>query len=110
MLSTLANLSLGALYERFLPLAGRRTGALLIRGYVVTGLFALPWAQSSSWSVPPTTCSESTTGKTLFPLCVATLAAFALADSVLVGCARPAMAVRTSPSPSRNSRSCVPQA
>lgn len=41
MLSTLANLSLGALYERFLPLAGRLTGGLLIRGYVVTGTLAL---------------------------------------------------------------------
>ena len=85
MLSTLANLSLGALYERFLPLAGRRTGALLIRGYVVTGLFALLLGAVFIAVGPADDLFESTTGKTLFPLCVATLAAFALADSVLVG-------------------------
>jgi O-antigen/teichoic acid export membrane protein len=32
MLSTLASLSLGAMYERFLPLAGRRAGALVLHG------------------------------------------------------------------------------
>ena len=85
MLSTLANLSLGALYERFLPLAGRLTGGLLIRGYVVTGTLALTLGAIFIAVGPADDLFGSTTGKGLFPLCVAVLAAFALADSVLVG-------------------------
>ncbi len=85
MLSTFANLSLGALYERFLPLAGHRTGGLLIRGYLATGLLALVLGTVFIAVGPADELFTSSTGKAMFPLCVAVLAAFALADSVLVG-------------------------
>lgn len=87
-LATVSNLSLGGMYERFLPVSGRDTRRYLLRGglataglagllgtvFVLVGpsdrLFAHPWERAC------------------FPLLVFTLAQFALLDNTLVGLRR----------------------
>ncbi|MET0318909.1 MAG: lipopolysaccharide biosynthesis protein, partial [Rhodococcus fascians] len=40
MLSTLSNLSLGSMYERFLPVSGRLAKSFVVRGYITVTAFA----------------------------------------------------------------------
>jgi O-antigen/teichoic acid export membrane protein len=85
MLSTLANLSLGAMYERFLPIAGRRAGWMLVRGYLAVVGVALILAFGLILVGPRATLFRSGWELAAFPVFVAVLAVFALQDNVVAG-------------------------
>ncbi|WP_193561366.1 lipopolysaccharide biosynthesis protein [Mycolicibacterium hodleri] len=84
MLSTLSNLSLGAMYERFLPVAGHRAGSLLVRGYLVVAGVALVLALGLTL-FGPRALFPSGLDKIVFPPFVVVLAVFALQDNTVAG-------------------------
>lgn len=85
MLSTLSNLSLGAMYERFLPSAGHRAGKLLAQGFVVVAVLALLLAIGLMVLGPRDTLFESRTEMITYPALVMVLALFALQDQTVSG-------------------------
>ncbi|MFT4086694.1 MAG: polysaccharide biosynthesis protein, partial [Gordonia sp. (in: high G+C Gram-positive bacteria)] len=95
MLSSLACLSLGGAYERFLPLAGDRTSVAVGGGFLVSGVAALLFGAVFAW-LPMADKLLHTTGQRLaFPLMVAVFTAFALSDPILTGLRRaPAVAAK----------------
>ena len=88
VLCSLANLSLGSMFERFLPLAGRRASGLLVRAHLLTASLALLLGVAFLLLGPREQLFPSTTEAFAFPLLVAALAAFALQDQVVVGLGR----------------------
>ncbi|EOM75628.1 hypothetical protein DW322_18800 [Rhodococcus rhodnii] len=85
MLATLANLSLGPMYERFLPEAGVLGRRRVVQGQVLTTAAALVLGAVFVVIGPSDRLFETLRGQLLFPVVVAVLAAFALSDSLLVG-------------------------
>jgi O-antigen/teichoic acid export membrane protein len=85
MLSTLSNLSLGAMYERFLPVAGRRARPLLIRGYLLVAGAALILASGVIAFGPRETLFRSGWELAVYPVFVVVLALFALEDNTVAG-------------------------
>ncbi|WP_420750587.1 lipopolysaccharide biosynthesis protein [Rhodococcus sp. O3] len=85
MLSTLSNLSLGAMYERFLPVCGNRAGRLLAQGFALVTAFALLLAVGLIVLGPRDTLFESDTLMLAYPALVVTLAVFALQDQTVSG-------------------------
>ncbi|QBJ98808.1 lipopolysaccharide biosynthesis protein [Rhodococcus sp. ABRD24] len=85
MLSTLSNLSLGAMYERFLPVAGHRAGVLLISGFGVVALVALVLAVGMIILGPRDVLFENRLEILIYPLFVIALALFALQDQTVSG-------------------------
>jgi O-antigen/teichoic acid export membrane protein len=84
MLSTLSNLSLGAMYERFLSLAGHRAGSLLVRGYLLVAGVALILALGVLL-FGPRALFPSELEKLFYPPFVVILAVFALQDNTVAG-------------------------
>jgi O-antigen/teichoic acid export membrane protein len=85
MLATLSNLSLGAMYERFLPLAGVRTRALLIRGFAITMLIAALLGGVFLLLGPRSSLFESTGEAAFFPFFVVCWAVYTLLDQATNG-------------------------
>lgn len=88
MIGTISNLSLGPLYERFLPQSGERGGALIVKGHLVTALIAIILSGAFLVFGPTEHLFTDTLQMALFPLCSVVLGAFALDDSILVGLRR----------------------
>ena len=84
MLSTLSNLSLGAMYERFLPVAGHRAGSLLVRGYLLVACAALVLALGVVL-FGPGALFPTQWEKLFYPPFVVVLAVFALQDNTVAG-------------------------
>ncbi len=84
MLSTLSLLSIDTLYERFLPLAGVRTGALLGRGFAVVAGAGLLFGLAVV-IVGPDQLFVSGAMAVLYPLLVMEHALFALQDKATAG-------------------------
>ncbi|MTD14891.1 lipopolysaccharide biosynthesis protein [Nakamurella sp. YIM 132087] len=84
MLASLATLSLGGMFERFLPLTGHRTRSLIVAGYTVTSiaavLFGAGFLVLGSQSV-----LHGTAEHVMFPAFVVILTMFGLQDFVLTG-------------------------
>ncbi len=85
MLATLSNLSLGGMYERFLPVAGRRAGRLLVAGPLITTTLALALGGGFVLLDPAANVLRTPAERLTFPVFVAVLALFALQDNVLTG-------------------------
>ena len=85
MLCTLANLSLGGMYERFLPLAGHRARRLLASGSVLVFVLALIFGTAFVVLAPTSQILTTSTERVAFPFFVAVLSAFALQDNLLTG-------------------------
>lgn len=90
MLSSLACLSLGGSYQRFLPLAGAHSRLLIAGGIGVTSLVAL--ALGAGFVELGTSSAElfdNALQRWSFPLAVVVLTAYALLDPILIGLRRP---------------------
>ena len=85
MLSTLSNLSLGSMYERFLPVSGWMARSFVIRGYLTITVFALVLGSGFLLVAPVSEMFTSTTEIVSFPFFVAVLAVFALQDQTSSG-------------------------
>ncbi|CAN5178813.1 hypothetical protein BH11ACT6_BH11ACT6_14390 [soil metagenome] len=84
MLSALSLLSIDALFERFLPTTGERTGPLVTRGFLVVAVTALI-AGSVAVLVGPDELFESGWMMALYPLVVVGHALFTLQDKATAG-------------------------
>ncbi|ARE33029.1 AMP-dependent synthetase [Rhodococcus qingshengii] len=85
VLSTLSTLSLGSMYERFLPLAGSRAGALVARGYLLVALLATILATALLMFGPREKLFSSGWAMLSYVGLVVTLALFALEDQTTNG-------------------------
>lgn len=86
MLSSLACLSLGGSYQRFLPVAGHRTHRLILAGLAFTAGTALLFgAAFLVFNGGSDRLFSHPLERWLFPLMVAVLAFFALLDPILIG-------------------------
>ncbi|WP_186628705.1 lipopolysaccharide biosynthesis protein [Rhodococcus sp. BP22] len=85
MLSTLSNLSLGSMYERFLPDSGRLARSFVVRGYLTITAFAFILGCVFLLVAPVDKMFTSTAEIVTFPLFVAVLAVFALQDQTSSG-------------------------
>lgn len=85
MLSTLSNLSLGSMYERFLPISGYLAKSLVIRGYLLITAFALILGCGFLLVAPVDKMFTTTAEVVSFPIFVAILAVFALQDQTSSG-------------------------
>ena len=85
MLSALSLLSLGRLYERFLPVAGTRTGPLLRQGFLVVAAIAVLAGVGLIAFGPRHVLFETGWAMALYPVLVMVLAVFALQDGATVG-------------------------
>ncbi|BBY27921.1 lipopolysaccharide biosynthesis protein [Mycolicibacterium sediminis] len=84
MLSTLSNLSIGAMYERFLPVSGHRAGGLLVRGYLLVAGVAMLLAVGVL-AFGPEALFPTRLEKLVYPVLVVVLALFALQDNTVAG-------------------------
>ncbi len=87
-LATVSNLSLGGMYERFLPVTGRDTRHYLLRGGLATAGLALLLGFGFLLVGPTQRLFVHDWEWLGFPLLVLTLAQFALLDNTLVGLRR----------------------
>lgn len=85
MLSAFGNLSIGALFERFLPLAGARATTMMRTGFLVGGGFGTVLGLGFLLVGPTDEMFDSTGEALLFPVVVAVFSAFALLDHTAVG-------------------------
>lgn len=85
MLSTLSNLSLGSMYERFLPVSGRLARSFVVRGYLTVTAFAFVLGIGFLLVAPVDKMFTTTTEILSFPFFVAVLAVFALQDQTSSG-------------------------
>ncbi|MFF0817426.1 lipopolysaccharide biosynthesis protein [Rhodococcus sp. NPDC003318] len=85
MLSAFGNLSLGALYERFLPLAGKQAKNLVRNGFAVGACGGLILGAGFLLWGPTDEMFENWLQAASFPLVVAVFSAFALLDHTSVG-------------------------
>ncbi|MFI8565658.1 lipopolysaccharide biosynthesis protein [Rhodococcus sp. NPDC078407] len=85
MLSTLSNLSLGSMYERFLPLSGRLAKSFIVRGYLTVTAFAFVLGCGFLLVAPVDEMFTNTAEIVSFPFFVAVLAVFALQDQTSSG-------------------------
>ena len=87
-LATVSNLSLGGMYERFLPVTGRDTRHYLVRGGLATAGLALLLGSVFLLVGPSRRLFVHDWEWIGFPFLVLTLAQFALLDNTLVGLRR----------------------
>ncbi|WP_200936645.1 lipopolysaccharide biosynthesis protein [Rhodococcus sp. Leaf278] len=85
MLSTLSNLSLGSMYERFLPISGRLAKSFIVRGYITVTAFAFVLGGGFLLVAPVDEMFTNTAEIVTFPFFVAVLAVFALQDQTSSG-------------------------
>ncbi len=85
MLSTLSNLSLGSMYERFLPVSGRLAKSFIVRGYLTVTAFAFVLGGGFLLVAPRDEMFTNTAEIVTFPFFVAVLAVFALQDQTSSG-------------------------
>ncbi len=85
MLSTLSNLSLGSMYERFLPISGRLAKTFIVRGYITVTAFAFVLGGGFLLVAPVDEMFTNTAEIVSFPFFVAVLAVFALQDQTSSG-------------------------
>lgn len=85
MLGTLSNLSLGAMYERFLSLAGHRAGHVIARGHALSAVISVVLATALIVWGPRDALFAAPWEVLAFPLLVIALAVFILQDQVAVG-------------------------
>lgn len=85
MLSTLSVVSLDAMYERFLPVAGSRAGALLRHGYVLTASLAIVMAVAFIACAPSELLLDSGWSMAGYLTFVLVLAVFTLQDKASAG-------------------------
>lgn len=85
MLSTLSNLSLGSMYERFLPISGRLAKSFIVRGYITVTAFAFVLGGGFLLVAPTDEMFTNTAEIVSFPFFVAVLAVFALQDQTSSG-------------------------
>lgn len=85
MLSTLSLLSIDRFYERFLPIAGHRTGDLLTRGFLIAAAVAMGGGILLIVFGPRQALFSSTWVMVAYPLFVAVTAIFILQDKALAG-------------------------
>ena len=88
MLSAFGNLSLGAFYERFLPVAGHRSTRLLAFGYGTGVALGVALGMLFLLSDSAGAIFAGTLERCTFPLIVAVLAVFALQDHTAIGLQR----------------------
>lgn len=88
LIAILANLSLGSLYERFLPLAGASTQRLVRSGTSIVMCIALLFGVAFLFFGPREALFPAVLELTLFPVAVVILAVYALQDQVLIGLSR----------------------
>ncbi|WP_054679981.1 lipopolysaccharide biosynthesis protein [Microbacterium sp. No. 7] len=95
MLSTLSGLALGGMYERFLPLAGRRAPRLVLFGLLGTTVLGAGAGVVFVLVGPAGSLFADPAEAVVFPLTVAVLTCYALLDPILIGAQRPrAVAVK----------------
>jgi len=96
MLSSLACLSLGGSYQRFLPIAGRHARRLVVGGLATVAVAgAILGAAFVLSGVETSRLFEHPAERVLFPVGVVVLALYALLDPILIGLQRsPAVAVK----------------
>lgn len=95
MLSSLACLSLGGAYQRFLPLAGHQTRPAIIGGYLLTATVGIGLGALFAVSGFSGKLLHSDAQRLAFPLVVAVFTVFALTDPILTGLGRaPAVAAK----------------
>ncbi|MFT3877631.1 MAG: hypothetical protein QM708_14610 [Propioniciclava sp.] len=87
-LATVSNLSLGGMYERFLPVSGRDTRRYLLRGGLATAALALLLGSGFLLLGPTERLFVHPWEWVGFPVLVITLAQFALLDNTLIGLRR----------------------
>ncbi|MCB8912796.1 lipopolysaccharide biosynthesis protein [Rhodococcus rhodochrous] len=85
MLSAFGNLSIGALFERFLPLAGLRARSMARIGFLVGACSGTALGTGFLFWGPTDEMFRGTLDAALFPVVVAVLSAFALLDHTSVG-------------------------
>lgn len=85
MLSTLSNLSLGSMYERFLPVSGWLARSFVVRGYFTITAFAFVLGCGFLVVAPVDKMFTTTAEIVSFPFFVAVLAVFALQDQTSSG-------------------------
>lgn len=85
MLSTLSNLSLGSMFERFLPVSGWLARSFVVRGYLTVTCFAFLLGCGFLLVAPTDKMFTSTAEVVTFPAFVAVLAVFALQDQTSSG-------------------------
>ncbi|UYP19953.1 lipopolysaccharide biosynthesis protein [Rhodococcus sp. Z13] len=85
MLSAFGNLSIGALFERFLPLAGIRSKSMVCTGFLVGAGFGTALGAGFLFWGPIEEMFHGRLDAALFPAVVAVLSAFALLDHTSVG-------------------------
>ncbi|WP_415975849.1 lipopolysaccharide biosynthesis protein [Rhodococcus sp. 077-4] len=85
MIATLSNLSLGSMYERFLPTAGVHARSYVLRGYAAVLSLALVLGCVFLLIAPLDELFTTTTEIVTFPLFVGVLAVFALQDQTASG-------------------------
>ncbi|PJJ58324.1 O-antigen/teichoic acid export membrane protein [Mumia flava] len=89
MLGTLACLSLGGMYERFLPASGHRVRALIAGGIGAVGLSGMLIGCVFAAIDPSPAMFDASVERVAFPAVVVALALFALADPIAVGLREP---------------------
>ncbi len=86
LVSTLAQLSFGSIFERFLPVAGELTHGFVRRAYIVSTSFGLVLATLYlSLGFEHSFLAPSIGGRVFFVVAVVLWTVFALQDSVLIG-------------------------
>jgi len=85
MLSTLASLSLGGMYERFLSVAGHRAGTLVLRGCLLVTVVAATLAVGLIVLGPRHSLFASRWEMAAYPAFAVVLTVFALQDSISAG-------------------------
>ncbi|HWD95588.1 MAG TPA: hypothetical protein VG246_04120 [Acidimicrobiales bacterium] len=86
LLSSLAQLSFGTIFERFLPVAGTQTRGFVVRAYVMCIIVAFALTSIYAFSgLANSYLPTSLLWRTLFVLAVVFWTIFALQDSVLIG-------------------------
>lgn len=85
MLSAFGNLSIGALFERFLPLAGDRGPSMVRTGFLVGAAFGTVLGVGFLFLGPTDEMFHGPVDAALFPLVVVVLSSFALLDHTTVG-------------------------
>lgn len=88
LIAILANLSLGSLYERFLPLSGHHTRRYIRLGMTTILLAAVLFGVVFIAVGPREALFTGPLETALFPVFVAVLAAFAIQDQILIGLGR----------------------
>jgi O-antigen/teichoic acid export membrane protein len=85
ILSTLSLLSIGRIFERFLPLAGTRTGPLFKQGLLIVAMVAVLSGVALIAFGPRHGLFETRWGKAFYPALVVVLALFMLVDGAAAG-------------------------